>query len=60
MRSPDLETLPLGLVNFVGRYATDYPLMFAYLAIITIPVVILYIFGQKQFISGLTAGALKG
>lgn len=60
MRSPDLETLPLGLVNFVGRYSTDYPLMFAYLAIITIPVVILYIFGQKQFISGLTAGALKG
>lgn len=60
MRSPELETLPLGLVNFVGRYATDYSLMFAYLAIITIPVIILYIIGQRQFISGLTAGALKG
>lgn len=60
MRSKDLETLPLGLVNFVGQYQTAYPQMFAYLSIITIPIIILYILGQKQFISGLTAGAIKG
>jgi ABC-type glycerol-3-phosphate transport system permease component len=60
MRSKDLETLPLGLVNFVGQYQTAYPQMFAYLSVITVPIIILYILGQRQFISGLTAGALKG
>lgn len=60
VRSKDLMTLPLGLVNFVGQYTTSYPQLFAALAIITVPVVGLYILGQKQFISGLTAGALKG
>lgn len=60
IRSKNLATLPLGLVNFVGQYTTYYPQMFAALAIITLPVIILYIMGQKQFISGMTAGALKG
>jgi ABC-type glycerol-3-phosphate transport system permease component len=60
IRSKDLETLPLGLVNFVGQYTTDYPQMFATLTMITMPVIVLYILGQKQFISGLTAGAIKG
>lgn len=60
IRSENLETLPLGLVNFTGRYATNYPQLFAALAIATLPVLILYILGQKQFISGMTAGAVKG
>jgi len=60
MRSKELETLPLGLVNFVGQYQTAYPQMFAYLSIITVPIILLYILGQRQFISGLTAGAIKG
>jgi ABC-type glycerol-3-phosphate transport system permease component len=60
IRSKELETLPLGLVNFVGQYTTQYPQMFATLTMITVPVIMLYIIGQKQFISGLTAGAIKG
>lgn len=60
IRSEGLETLPLGIVNFTGRYATNYPQLFAALAITTVPMVVLYVIGQKQFISGLTAGALKG
>jgi raffinose/stachyose/melibiose transport system permease protein len=60
VRSTDLMTLPLGLVSYVGQHITYYPQLFAMLSTITIPVVILYILGQKQFISGLTAGALKG
>lgn len=60
IRSKELMTLPLGLVNFIGQYTTYYPQMFATLSIITIPIIILYVLGQKQFISGLTAGALKG
>jgi raffinose/stachyose/melibiose transport system permease protein len=60
VRSTDLMTLPLGLVSFVGQHITYYPQLFAMLSTITIPVVFLYVLGQKQFISGLTAGALKG
>lgn len=60
IRSENLQTLPLGLVNFTGRYSTNYPQLFAALTIATLPIIILYIMGQKQFISGMTAGALKG
>lgn len=60
VRDTKLMTLPLGLVNYVGQHVTYYPQLFAMLAIVTVPVIVLYILGQKQFISGLTAGALKG
>lgn len=60
IRKEALETLPLGLVNFTGRYATNYPQLFAALAIATLPVILLYVAGQRQFISGMTAGAVKG
>lgn len=60
IRSVKLQTLPIGLVSFIGQYQTNYPQLFAALSIITIPVVVVYILGQKQFISGLTEGAIKG
>lgn len=56
----DLETLPLGLVIFTSRFGTDYPQLFAALTIVTLPMIILYLGAQKQFISGLAAGAVKG
>jgi ABC-type glycerol-3-phosphate transport system permease component len=55
-----LQTLPLGLVVFTSRYGTDYPQLFAALTIVTLPMVVLYLGAQKQFISGLAAGAVKG
>jgi raffinose/stachyose/melibiose transport system permease protein len=56
----NLETLPLGLVVFTTQHSTDYPELFAALTIVTAPIVVLYLAAQRQFISGLTAGALKG
>jgi raffinose/stachyose/melibiose transport system permease protein len=56
----NLETLPLGLVVFTTQHSTDYPELFAALTIVTAPLVIVYLVAQRQFISGLTAGALKG
>ena len=55
-----LATLPLGLVNFTSNHSTNYPELFAALSIATLPVVLVYIVAQRQFISGMTAGALKG
>ncbi len=60
IHQPNLETLPLGLVNFTTAHSTNYPELFAALSIVTAPVVLLYLAAQRQFISGLTAGALKG
>ncbi|MFV0452167.1 MAG: carbohydrate ABC transporter permease [Propioniciclava sp.] len=56
----ELQTLPLGLVVLTSRYGTDYPQLFAALTIATVPIVVLYLTAQKQFISGLAAGAVKG
>jgi len=60
IHKPNLETLPLGLVVFTTQHATDYPELFAALTIVTAPMVVVYLVAQRQFISGLTAGALKG
>jgi raffinose/stachyose/melibiose transport system permease protein len=56
----NLATLPLGLVNFTSNHTTNYPELFAALTIATLPVVAIYVAAQRQFISGMTAGALKG
>ncbi len=53
---------PLILVPLVynGVYLSKPGALFAILAIITVPVVLIYLFMQRYFISGLTAGSLKG
>ncbi|WFR58484.1 carbohydrate ABC transporter permease [Anaerocolumna sp. AGMB13025] len=49
------------LLNEISsRYGTDYGLMAASVALIVVPVLIVYIFLQKNIIKGLTAGAVKG
>lgn len=54
------RTVTLGLANFTGLWGvTDYNKMFAALVIITIPIIIIYVIFQKQFISGLVAGSVK-
>lgn len=55
-----LRPLTLGLLNFSTRYSTDYTLVSAGVLILTVPMVAVYLIFQKQFIRGLTAGALKG
>ena len=54
-----LFTLPLSTYDFYGTYSVDYGAIMAALVMTTIPVIILYIFLQKQIINGVTAGAVK-
>jgi ABC-type glycerol-3-phosphate transport system permease component len=56
----NLETLPLGLVVFETAHTTNYPELFAALTIVTAPMVVVFLAAQRQFISGLTSGAVKG
>jgi ABC-type glycerol-3-phosphate transport system permease component len=60
LKNPRLRTLPIAIMNFSGMWGyLDYPRLFAAIVIISLPVVIVYIIFQKQFIKGLTAGAVK-
>jgi raffinose/stachyose/melibiose transport system permease protein len=60
LNSDELWTLPLGTMQFQGQYATDLALVSAFVALSAIPTVIFYIFAERQIVSGLTAGAVKG
>jgi raffinose/stachyose/melibiose transport system permease protein len=60
IRDPARQTIPLGLVEFFSRYQSEWTLYFAALTTISLPVIVLYVAMQRQFIEGLTAGALKG
>jgi raffinose/stachyose/melibiose transport system permease protein len=53
-------TVPLGLLSFMGPFSNDYQLLTAATLIGSAPVMIVYIALQRYFVSGLTAGAIKG
>ncbi len=55
-----LWTLPLGVMQFQGQYGSDLALISAFVALSSIPTIIFYLFFEKQIVSGLTAGAIKG
>lgn len=56
----DLRTLPVGMLFFQGRFTIDYGLMSAGVLILSLPVTILFLFFQRDFVKGLASGALKG
>jgi ABC-type glycerol-3-phosphate transport system permease component len=60
MQTPDKYTIPLGVLFFNGRYAVEWGLQMAALAIATIVPLLVYYAFQKQLIRGILAGALKG
>ncbi|WP_137932693.1 carbohydrate ABC transporter permease [Mesorhizobium comanense] len=60
LRDPSVQTIPLGLVSFFQQYDSLWTLYFAALTITTLPVIVVFLAMQRQFIAGLTAGAVKG
>ncbi len=55
-----IMTIPLGLMAFQGDLKSDYVVMLAGILIASAPMIILYLCMQKQFVAGLTSGAVKG
>jgi len=55
-----LRTIPVGLMNLKSTLSTDWTVLLAGLAMSIIPIVILFLFLQKHFVRGLTAGGVKG
>jgi raffinose/stachyose/melibiose transport system permease protein len=56
----DLYPVTRGLINFQGVYGYNWPTLAAAVMILTVPMVILYLFLQRYIISGLTQGSVKG
>jgi multiple sugar transport system permease protein/raffinose/stachyose/melibiose transport system permease protein len=58
--SKDMRTLPVGMNDFIGQYGIRYGELMASSVLISLPVVVIFMFLQRQFVAGLTAGAVKG
>ena len=55
----DLKTLPVGLMDMQSRLLTDWPVQFAGLTMAALPMIVLFLIGQRQFLQGLTDGIGK-
>ncbi|MBU7591282.1 carbohydrate ABC transporter permease [Metabacillus halosaccharovorans] len=53
-------TLPLTIYFFQGQYNSQWNFIFANVVIVTLPVLIVYLFAQRYIIAGMTSGAVKG
>ncbi|MGB6054550.1 MAG: carbohydrate ABC transporter permease [Burkholderiaceae bacterium] len=60
VNSDSMRTLPLAVGLLAADYSISDGLMMAMGTITTLPIVLLYLFFQRYFISGLTAGSVKG
>ena len=59
MRESQLFPLNVGIAAFVSDYRILYDRLMAASVLSTLPLIVLFLVMQKQFISGLTAGAMK-
>jgi len=56
----EMRTLPVGLNDFIGQYGIRYGELMASSVMVSLPVVAVFFFLQRYFVTGLTAGAVKG
>lgn len=56
----DKWALPMTVYSFFGKYNQYWNLVFADIIFTIVPCLLLYAFGQKYIVSGMTAGAVKG
>nr|WP_245398606.1 carbohydrate ABC transporter permease [Oceaniglobus trochenteri] len=59
IQDDNLKTLPQGMTTFIGEFVTNWGVMFAGLTLAAAPITIVYIILSKQFINGMTSGAVK-
>lgn len=55
----DIQTIPIGISNFIGSFVKQWELIMMALILSIIPVIILFVIGQKQIIKGMVGGAVK-
>jgi len=57
--SPEMRTLPVAVYSFIGERGTEWNLILAASVMMTVPILVLFWPMQKQFVQGLSAGAVK-
>ncbi len=60
LNGADQWTLPLGVMNFSTQYGQDQARVLAFTVIAIIPAIAFYAFAERQLVTGLTAGSVKG
>jgi len=60
IRTDNVKTIPLATALLYGQYETNFGLIFSVLVAASLPVIIFYLIMSRQFIKGLSSGALKG
>jgi raffinose/stachyose/melibiose transport system permease protein len=60
LRIPQQLTMQVNLYSSLGKYLQQYNVLFSGMILVCLPVLVLFLFMQKHFIKGLTAGAIKG
>ena len=60
INDPGRRTLPIAIALFQGQHSTSWGLVFAASLIAILPVLAIFITFQRQFVSGIASGALKG
>jgi raffinose/stachyose/melibiose transport system permease protein len=58
-QDPGQRTLPLALWSFQGQYSVNVPAVLASVVLTMLPILVLYVVGRRQLLSGLTAGSGK-
>jgi raffinose/stachyose/melibiose transport system permease protein len=56
IQSPEQRPLPLALWAFQGEFSVNVPAVLASVVLTTLPILVLYVLGRRQLLSGLTAG----
>ena len=56
---PELRTVQLALAEFQEQFTSDWSLLMAAVVIATLPIVLLFLLGQRQFIRGIAATGIK-
>jgi ABC-type glycerol-3-phosphate transport system permease component len=59
MTGKEHRTLPIGIMDFVGQYETNWGNLMASSILIVLPVLVIFVFIQRQLIAGLVEGAVK-
>jgi arabinooligosaccharide transport system permease protein len=60
LRTNENFTIPVGLASLMSPYGNNYDMLIAGAILAIVPIIILFLFNQRAFVSGLTVGGIKG
>ncbi|AJY75479.1 carbohydrate ABC transporter permease [Paenibacillus beijingensis] len=59
IRDEAKKTIPVGMLKLFSEFTTDWSVLFAGLTMSSLPILIIFFFASRQFMDGITSGAVK-